>query len=100
LHANAAETSAVLAIDPALVDLDRANAEYPPFPEVTNPAAVHTAFFFSAPGSIHRATGSGTWGDATQSTPEIGERFIEIGVEATIRVLDDISRTFAAMPER
>ena len=100
LHANAAETSAVLAIDPALVDLDAANAEYPPFPEVANPAAVHTAFFFSAPGSIHRATRSGTWGDATQATPEIGQRFIQIGVEATIRVLDDISRTFAAMPER
>ena len=39
LHANRAETSAVLAIDPALVDMDRANAEMPPFPEVTSPAA-------------------------------------------------------------
>src|SRR3954471_22972212 len=46
LHANAAETSAVLAIDPALVDLDRANAEFPPFPAFQNPGAVHTAFFF------------------------------------------------------
>ena len=27
-----------------------ANAEMPPFPEVTSPAPVHTAFFFSAPG--------------------------------------------------
>ena len=35
---------------PGLVDLDAANAELPPFPEVTNPAPVHTAFFFSAPG--------------------------------------------------
>ena len=50
LHANRGETSAVLAINPALVDLDRANAEMPPFPEVTSPAPVHTAFFFSAPG--------------------------------------------------
>src|SRR5215510_12460106 len=32
LHANAAETSAILAINPQLVDLERANAEFPPFP--------------------------------------------------------------------
>ena len=50
LHANKAETSAVMAIDPALVDLDAANAEMPPFPDVANAAAVHTAFFFSSPG--------------------------------------------------
>ena len=44
LHANAAETSAVLAIDPDLVDLEHANAEFPPFPEFTvNMAPVHTA---------------------------------------------------------
>src|SRR6478752_3830522 len=46
LHANAGETSAVMAINPDLVDLDRANQEMPPFPEVTNQAPVHTAFFF------------------------------------------------------
>ena len=100
LHANAAETSAVLAIDPGLVDMDRANAEFPPFPETASPAPVHTAFFFSAPGSIHRASQSGTWGDARGATPEIGERFLDIGVESTIRVLEDIERTFAAMTER
>ena len=71
LHANRGETSAVLAIDPALVDLDAANAEMPPFPEVTSPAPVHTAFFFSAPGSVHRATHSGTWGDAREATRRI-----------------------------
>ena len=39
LHANKGETSAVMAINPALVDMDAANVEMPPFPEVTNPAA-------------------------------------------------------------
>ncbi len=73
LHANRAETSAVMAIDPALVDLDAANAEMPPFPEVANAAAVHTAFFFSAPGSVHAASASGTWGDARESSAEYGE---------------------------
>ena len=82
------------------MDLDRANAEMPPFPEVTSPGAVHTAFFFSAPGSVHRATHSGTWGDAREATAEYGERYLEVVVEATIRMLDDIERTFAAMPAR
>jgi creatinine amidohydrolase len=100
LHANRAETSAVLAIDPRLVDMDLANAELPPFPEAANPAAVHTAFFFSTPGSVHRATRSGTWGDARQATAETGERYLGVVVESTIRLLDDIDRTFAAMPER
>jgi creatinine amidohydrolase len=100
LHANRGETAAVLAINPALVDMDRANEEFPPFPEVTNPAPVHTAFFFSAPGSVHRATHSGTWGDARRATPEFGERYLEVVVRSTIRLLDDIERTFGAMPPR
>jgi creatinine amidohydrolase len=100
LHANRAETSAVLAIDPAFVDMDRANAEMPPFPEVTSPAAVHTAFFFSTPGSVYRATHSGTWGDARESSAEYGERYLQVVTEATMRMLDDVERTFAAMPAR
>jgi creatinine amidohydrolase len=100
LHANRGETSAVLAINPALVDMERANAEMPPFPEVSNSAPVHTAFFFSAPGSVHRATRSGTWGDARDSTPEFGERYLSVVAEATVRMLDDIDRTLAAMPPR
>lgn len=101
LHANAAETSAVLAINPALVDLDRANAEFPPFPEFTvNTGPVHTAFFFTSPGSVYRATKSGTWGDARSSTPEMGERYLQAGVRSTLAVLDNIERTFAALPPR
>jgi creatinine amidohydrolase len=100
LHANRGETSAVLAINPALVDLDRANAEMPPFPEVTSQGPVHTAFFFSAPGSVHRATQSGTWGDARKATAEYGERYLKVVVDGTIRLIDDIERTFEAMPAR
>ncbi len=100
LHANRGETSAVMAIDAGLVDLDAANAELPPFPEVTNQAPVHTAFFFSAPGSVHRASHSGTWGDAREASVEYGERYLDVVTEATIRLLDDIERTFAAMPPR
>ena len=100
LHANRGETSAVLAIAPNLVDMEQANIEFPPFPEVGNPAAVHTAFFFSAPGSVHRATRSGTWGDAREASAEFGERYLAVVVESVVRILDDIERTFAAMPPR
>jgi creatinine amidohydrolase len=100
LHANKGETSAVLAINPALVDMAAANAEMPPFPEVTNQAAVHTAFFFSSPGSVYRATRSGTWGDARGSSVEFGERYLEVVTRSTARLLDDIERTFEAMPDR
>ena len=100
LHANRGETSAVMAIDEGLVDLAAANAEMPPFPEVTNGAAVHTAFFFTTPGSVHRATRSGTWGDAREASVEFGQRYLGVVTEATVRTLDDIERTFAAMPAR
>jgi creatinine amidohydrolase len=100
LHANKGETSAVMAIDPALVDLDKVNREFPPFPEVTSPAAVHTAFFFSSPGSVHRATHSGTWGDARESSAEFGERYLAVMTLATIRMIDDVQRTNDAMPPR
>jgi creatinine amidohydrolase len=101
MHANAAETSAVLAINPALVDLEHANAEFPPFPEFTvNMAPVHTAFFFSSPGSVHRATKSGTWGDPRTSSPDTGERYLAAGVRSTLAVLNNIENTFAAMPDR
>lgn len=102
LHANAAETSAVLAINPDLVDLDRANAEFPPFPEYTigNTGAVHTAFFFTSPGSVYWATKSGTWGDATEATAEKGERYLQVSVRSTLALLENIEKTFAAMPPR
>ena len=100
LHANKGETSAVLAIAPELVDMELANAEFPPFPNVTSPAPVHTAFFFAAPGSVHRATRSGTWGDAREATPEFGERYLAVVTDATVRILDDVERTHQALPPR
>ena len=101
LHANLAETSAVLAINPALVDLEKANAEFPPFPAFTVPTGpVHSAFFFTNPGSVYWATRSGTWGDARGSTPEAGERYLQAGVKSTLAVLENIEKTFAAMPRR
>ena len=101
LHANAAETAAVMAINPALVDMDKANAEFPPFPKwKVESGAVHTAFFFSAPGSVFWATKSGTWGDAREANAEMGERYLQIAADATLALLEDIEKTFTAMPVR
>jgi len=101
MHANRAETSAVLKINPDLVDMDRANAEFPPFPDYKiNTGPVHTAFFFTAPGSVFWATKSGTWGDARESTPEAGERYLEAGARSTLAILENIENTFKAMPPR
>jgi creatinine amidohydrolase/Fe(II)-dependent formamide hydrolase-like protein len=82
--------------------MERANAEFPPFPEYTvaNTGAVHTAFFFTSPGSVYWATKSGTWGDARNSTPEKGEQYLEAGVRSTLKVLENIEKTFNAMPPR
>ena len=63
-------------------------------------APVHTAFFFTSPGSVYWATKSGTWGDARKSTVEAGERYLEAGVRSTLAVLENIEKTFAAMPPR
>jgi creatinine amidohydrolase len=100
LHANKGEISAVLAIDPDVVDMEQANVEFPPFPEVANPAPVHTAFFFSSPGSVHRATRSGTWGDAREASAEFGERYLEVATESVVRLIGEIEQTFQAMPRR
>ena len=89
-----------MAINPALVDMDAANSEMPPFPDVANPPAVHTAFFFSSPGSVYRASQSGTWGDARESSAEFGQRYLDAVTRSTIRLINDVERTFAAMPDR
>jgi creatinine amidohydrolase/Fe(II)-dependent formamide hydrolase-like protein len=49
---------------------------------------------------VHRATHSGTWGDARESSPEYGERYLQVVTQGTLRMLDDIERTFEAMPAR
>jgi len=101
MHAGATETSMLLAIDPEVVDMARANAELLNFPEtVTKSPALHTAFFFSAPGSVWRATRSGTWGDATRATAADGERYLEWSVASVTNLMADIEKTFASLDVR
>ena len=101
MHAGDGEVSMLLAINPALVDMELANAEFPNFPEtITKSPALHTAFFFSSPGSVYRMTRSGTWGDATQATAVKGEEFLEAGVQSVINLMHDIEKTFAELTIR
>jgi creatinine amidohydrolase len=101
MHAGHGEVSMILAINPDLVDLEKLNVEHPPFPETkTKSAAVHTAFFFSNPGSVFQITQSGTWGDATRANAEDGELYLERAVSTVIDLLSDIEQTFAHAPVR
>lgn len=101
MHANEGEISAVLAINPDLVDMERANTEFPNFPEYrTSPGPVHTAYFLTSPGTVYRATESGTWGDPTQATAGKGEKFLDRIEAATLALLEDIEETFRVLPKR
>ena len=61
----------MLRLNPELVDMEKSDAEFPPFPEYT---VNHRAGAYGVP--LHRAgigvlgDESGTWGDARQSTAE------------------------------
>jgi creatinine amidohydrolase len=101
LHAGEGEVSTLLAINPRLVDMEKTNAEFPSFPEtITKSPALHTAFFFSAPGSVYRMSRTGTWGDATKATPAKGEKILEAGVQSVINLMADIEKTFKELPVR
>lgn len=101
MHAGDAEVSALLAINPKLVDMEKTNVELPNFPAtITRSPALHTAFFFSSPGSVYRMTRTGTWGDARQATAAKGERNLEAGVQSVINLMADIETTFRELPVR
>lgn len=101
LHAGEGEVSMIMAIRPELVDKEHLNTEFPNFPETrTKSPALHTAFFFSAPGSVYAMTKTGTWGDATKATAEKGEQFLQWGVQSVIDLMADIELTFKELPVR
>lgn len=95
MHAGEGEVSMLLALNANLVDMELANAEFPNFPEtITKSPALHTAFFFSSPGSVYRMSKTGTWGDATKATAAKGEQLLQAGVDSVINLMKDIEKTF------
>jgi creatinine amidohydrolase len=94
LHANIGETSAVLAVRPELVKLDRAVEGWPPFPEFRAPAMPTIfAYFETSAGSCFRGMPHGVWGDPRGSTAELGETFYEQIARAVGLVMDDVEAT-------
>lgn len=101
MHAGESEVSALLAINPKLVDMEKANAEFPNFPDtITKSPALHTAYFFSSPGSVYRMSRTGTWGDARKATAAKGEQMLNAGVQSVINLMADIEKTFKELPVR
>jgi creatinine amidohydrolase len=100
LHANIGETSAVMAVDESLVDLDKAVREYPAFPGEPPTPAMISAYFFSGRGTLPRASRSGVWGDPTGSSAERGRRYFDQIEEACVRFVEEVEAIFAAFPER
>jgi creatinine amidohydrolase len=94
LHANIGETSAVLAVRPELVKLDRAVEGWPPFPELHGPGMPTIfAFFETSVGSTYRALPHGVWGDPRESSGELGLQFLEQIARAVCTVMDDVEAT-------
>ena len=96
VHANIGETSAVMAINPALVDLSQAVAEFPDLPLFEGPPlAAMASYFETGAGRILKATTSGVYGDPRASTAERGEMYLSQATRAVLNVLRDIEAMFA-----
>jgi creatinine amidohydrolase len=93
IHANAGETSIVLAIDEDLCDMDRVRDFTPGLPELrTSAAAAFDPVFLATPGSFWSllAEGGGVWGSPSESTPEKGERFLDWCTRAVVDLVRDM----------
>jgi creatinine amidohydrolase len=93
IHANVGETSAILAIDPSLCDMQHARDYEPDLGELeTGPFGVLDPVFLATPGSFHVATreGGGVWGRPTEATAELGEQFLGWCAASVVRLVRDM----------
>jgi creatinine amidohydrolase len=98
LHANIGETSAVLAVRPELVKLERAVEGWPNFPEPKGPLMPTIfAYFETSAGSCYRALPHGVWGDPRDSSRELGEQFYAQITRAVCNVIDDVEASLVQM---
>jgi creatinine amidohydrolase len=77
-HADEVETSMVLAIEPAAVQMERAQAEYPDFPPV----------YGATPIPLREISRSGVFGDPRQASAEKGERILAAITERARLIVD------------
>jgi creatinine amidohydrolase len=93
IHANAGETSAVLAINPDLCDMERVRDFSPDLGELrTSPFAVIDPVFLATPGSFWSLLedGGGVWGRPSESTAERGEEFLQWATTAVVNLVRDM----------
>ena len=93
IHANVGETSAVLAINPDLCDMDRVRDFVPELGELrTNPFALLDPMFLATPGSFWSLLeeGGGVWGAPSESTAERGEEFLDWAKTAVVNLVRDM----------
>jgi creatinine amidohydrolase len=93
IHANAGETSAVLAINPDLCDMERARDFSPDLGELrTNAFAIIDPVFLATPGSFWSLLedGGGVWGRPSESTAERGEEFLQWATTAVVNLIHDM----------
>ncbi len=75
-HADEFETSMVLALEPATVHMDRAQAEYPEFP----------VSYYSEPILLDTFCKSGVFGDPRPATAEKGKRMLEMFTRENLKI--------------
>ena len=95
IHANVGETSAVLAIDRELCDMERVRDFTPELGELrTSPLALIDPVFLSTPGSFWSLLeeGGGVWGSPSESTAERGEEFLTWCSEAVVNLMHDMDQ--------
>lgn len=93
IHANVGETSAVLAINPDLCDMERVRDFVPELPELrTGFLAILDPLFLSTPGSFWSLLedGGGVWGAPSESTAEKGEQFLGWAATAVVNLVRDM----------
>jgi creatinine amidohydrolase len=93
IHANVGETSAVLAINPELCDMERARDFFPDLGELrTSPLALIDPVFLATPGSFWSLLeeGGGVWGKPSESTAERGEEFLRWATTAVVNLVRDM----------
>jgi creatinine amidohydrolase len=93
IHANIGETSAVLAIDPRLCDMERVRDYMPQLPELrTGFLSLLDPLFLSTPGSFWSLLedGGGVWGRPSDSSAEKGEQFLDWARAAVVNIVRDL----------
>jgi creatinine amidohydrolase len=93
IHANVGETSAILAIDSRLCDMERVRDFVPELPTLrTSLLAILDPLFLSTRGSFWSLLedGGGVWGRPSEASAEKGEQFLEWAAAAVVNLVRDM----------